>query len=182
MASFEICIQEVLAREGAWSDHPDDPGGATAWGISEPLSAAYGYEPMMVTHEIALRIYREEFWNPLRCSEIANNAVAFELLDTAVNIGRRRAVLILQRACRLLGDHDLKADRVIGVKTISSTNQWVSSGYTTHLVAAMNGFQFDHYVELYHHDPDRWGSFIRGWMMRCLPYWPMEGDSESKRA
>ena len=33
--TFEIAIKEVLHHEGGYIDHPDDPGGRTARGITQ---------------------------------------------------------------------------------------------------------------------------------------------------
>jgi lysozyme family protein len=35
-------IEEVVAREGGYSDHPADEGGATRWGVTEAVARAHG--------------------------------------------------------------------------------------------------------------------------------------------
>jgi lysozyme family protein len=36
-------IEEVIGREGGYSNHPADRGGATRWGITEAVARAHGY-------------------------------------------------------------------------------------------------------------------------------------------
>ena len=35
MGDFHRCIDPILAEEGGLSNHPDDPGGLTKYGISQ---------------------------------------------------------------------------------------------------------------------------------------------------
>jgi lysozyme family protein len=41
--SIEQLIDEVIGREGGYSNHPADRGGATRWGVTEAVARAHGY-------------------------------------------------------------------------------------------------------------------------------------------
>ena len=36
-------IEEVIGREGGYSNHPADKGGATRWGVTEAVARAHGF-------------------------------------------------------------------------------------------------------------------------------------------
>ncbi len=40
-------IDAVIDREGGFVDHPDDPGGATCWGVTEAVARADGFTGAM---------------------------------------------------------------------------------------------------------------------------------------
>jgi Glycosyl hydrolase 108 len=46
MASYfhiDQLIDDVIGREGGYSNHPADRGGATRWGVTEAVARAHGY-------------------------------------------------------------------------------------------------------------------------------------------
>lgn len=106
--TFLLSVRFVLAEEGGFVNHPDDPGGATKFGISlrahrEDIGDLDGDgdvdedDVRLVTPEMAIQIYEREYWAPIRGSEYVP-PVAIVMLDTAVNCGTVRAVKLLQRA------------------------------------------------------------------------------------
>ena len=36
-------VEEVIGREGGYSNHPADKGGATRWGVTEAVARAHGF-------------------------------------------------------------------------------------------------------------------------------------------
>ena len=53
-------IEEVIGREGGYSDHPADTGGATRWGVTERVARAHGYRGDMRSYPRAdaVAVYR----------------------------------------------------------------------------------------------------------------------------
>src|SRR3712207_4155846 len=95
-------IDEVIGREGGYSDNPADRGGATRWGVTERVARAHGYAGDMRSYprEEAVRVYRRLYWMRPGFDRVAEAApkVAAELFDTGVNMGPEIAVGFLQRA------------------------------------------------------------------------------------
>ena len=69
-------IEEVIAREGGYVNHPADPGGATRWGVTERLARAHGYRGPMRDYPRgeAVSVYRRsaglfglEMHSPIMC-------------------------------------------------------------------------------------------------------------------
>lgn len=168
--SFSFALTALFEAEGGYSDHPDDTGGKTRFGVTERLARAYGYEGEMrlLPRELAEKIYRDEFWNPLRLYEIESRFIAAEVLDTAVNMGPYQGARILQEGANLMGA-ELKVDGIIGDKTLAAVNGLIPR-YEKHLYQALNGLQFVRYLELYKSNPTKRGPFIRGWMVRLARF------------
>lgn len=47
LALFEKLVMALLRREGGYVNHADDRGGATAFGITEAVARAHGYDGPM---------------------------------------------------------------------------------------------------------------------------------------
>lgn len=108
---FQTALDNVLKIEGGYSDDPVDRGGKTRYGITEALARLYGYEGDMreLPLDLAKRIYKEEFWNTLSGDKVASfsQRVAEELFDTAINMGTRTAVVMLQSSLNALNRDQL---------------------------------------------------------------------------
>lgn len=93
---FEICQAVTGKWEGGWSDHPDDPGGKTMYGITE--TRWHEYQDKMglkrtpvrnITMAQALKFYRSEFW--LACgADKLFPGVDLAVYDASVNSGVSR--------------------------------------------------------------------------------------------
>lgn len=111
--NFDQAFEKLLGHEGGFVDHPDDPGGATNWGITERVARAHGYQGAMkdLPVDIAKAIYKSSYWTPIRAEELPT-PIRYPLFDAAVNSGNLQAAVWLQRAV------GADPDGVIGPKTI----------------------------------------------------------------
>ena len=102
---FSDFISRVLAHEGGYVNHPQDPGGETNFGITRRTAQANGYTGSMraMTREQAVEIYRKAFWQRYRAAEMPE-AVAFQFFDACVNHGYGNAARMLQRAAGVADD------------------------------------------------------------------------------
>ena len=135
MTTFETALKHTLGIEGGFSDDPRDSGGATRYGITEAKARAWGYTGPMdrLPKELAIQIYREDFWDIIRLDEVAKLSplVALEMFDTGVNCGISLPVKFLQRALNIfnLGGvlyPDLAVDGVIGRNTLSALGAFLA--------------------------------------------------------
>ncbi|WP_338126677.1 glycosyl hydrolase 108 family protein [Sphingomonas paucimobilis] len=82
-------IDELIGREGGYSNHPADKGGATRWGVTEQVARAYGYIGDMRAYPRgnAIDTYRNAYWLDPGIAKVATRypAVGVELFDIAVN-------------------------------------------------------------------------------------------------
>lgn len=95
-------IAAVLAVEGGYVDHPNDPGGATNYGITERVARQCGYTGHMrdLPKEVAFACYQRNYVERpgfLPLVEI-DAAVAEEVIDTGVNMGPGRPTRFFRQA------------------------------------------------------------------------------------
>ena len=104
--SFEDAVEVVFEHEGGSVDHPEDPGGATNFGITLATLERWRGEPVTkagiadLSRDEAAEIYRALYWTACRCDEMPPG-IAIAVFDSAVNLGVRRSIRLLQRALRV---------------------------------------------------------------------------------
>lgn len=118
---FDRALKAVLVHEGGKVDHPKDPGGRTAHGITQRVYDGYrrrrGNEPRDV-YKIApaerTAIYRLQYWDAVMGDRLPPG-VDYAVFDGAVNSGPGQSIKWLQRALgpRYTG----KVDGVMGAIT-----------------------------------------------------------------
>jgi len=125
--TFRWAIKKTLGYEGGFVDDPVDPGGATNWGITEGIARKSGYEGSMesLPQSVAIEVYYKEYWFRNKLCDIAiyDKAIAVELFDISVNMGRSSAGKFFQRALNCLNREEklfsnLIVDGIIGYNTI----------------------------------------------------------------
>lgn len=131
MADYNTVIPLTLKYEGGWSNHPNDTGGATMYGVSLAFAQSTN-DPMfdldhdgvitandikMLTKDIAIAGFKKYFWDkPYALDACPSDKKAFVVFDAAVNNGSGNATKFIQRACRALGT-ELTIDGAYGTKT-----------------------------------------------------------------
>ena len=126
---FLAAVDPVLKHEGFRSDDPDDPGGATAYGISLRWLRTQGGlgdfdgdgdvdvdDIWAMTEAEAVHLYYSEWW--LREGyHLIPGPAGPKVFDLAINMGPRPANRVLQRAVRAADGPTLVDDGIVGVKT-----------------------------------------------------------------
>lgn len=98
-------VAKVISSEGGYVNDPDDPGGATKYGIAfnynQGALAKIGITaPEQVkdlTLDQAREIYYWKYWQAAGCDKIADKKLAYTHFDTAVNCGIGAAARIMMR-------------------------------------------------------------------------------------
>lgn len=101
MADFETAVTKTIRREGGdqFTEDPDDPGGATRYGISK--RAHPEVDPKNLSLEGAKAIYRKDYWDPLQGDAVTSQLLAELVFDSAVNMGVGQAIKLAQIAAGL---------------------------------------------------------------------------------
>lgn len=184
--NVQTLIDAVIGKEGGYSDHPADRGGATMWGITEQVARAFGYDGDMraLPRAVAVDIYRQRYWTAPRLPliEPISPVLAAELFDIAVNMGPQRAGTLLQRALNVLNrgatDYpDIAVDGAIGAMTVFALKGFVAkrgaAGQTVLLktVIVLRGAR---YVEI-GEDNRSQEAFVYGWLANRVALVPRSG-------
>jgi lysozyme family protein len=117
--NFHKCFEMLLAHEGGFVNHPEDPGGATNLGVTKRTLQGYlGRHVSMdemrnLTPEDVKPIYRKNYADSV-CFDDLPRGLDWAMLDWAVNSGAVRAAKALQK---IVG---AKQDGVIGPKTLKA--------------------------------------------------------------
>ena len=187
LEEFCTAFCRTMQHEGGFADDPDDPGGMTYMGIARSRHPAWqGWQvidylraqsasPAYSLHgelqDMVRAFYYAEFWVRLHAEFVASlsGLVACELFDTAVNLGRRRAVEILQQALNLLNYNqqlwpDIIEDGIMGSATRGALTRCLQRRGSKLLVKVMNHLQAGHYIALMRRYPAR--EKYAGWFAR----------------
>lgn len=111
--NFKTAIEFVSKWEwgnrpdGGYTNHPDDPGGATKFGITHKTYEAWRIKknrPVQAVKELrieeALEIYRAEYWDTFHNLDTADRGFACVCFDTGVNCGIGRTKYWLSTALK----------------------------------------------------------------------------------
>lgn len=101
MTPFERAVEITLGYEGEESDHPQDPGGYTRYGIAQR------WHPDVKVRELsradAIALLETRYWFPIR-GELLPWPLAAAIFDHAVHSGPGTAARALQRAVGVEAD------------------------------------------------------------------------------
>jgi len=163
MANFGIAIEIVLKNEGGISNHKNDKGGLTQFGITFKLFKIYakslGLEPTAealknISYKDAKEIYFQEFWQKMKGNEWKDQQLANIVFDAFVNSGAR-AIQLLQKH---LG---VNCDFKVGPQTLAAIN----SANPKVLFNSYKEARIMYYEGLVKKDPTQ-EDFIDGWKNR----------------
>ena len=174
--SIDELIDALIEREGGYSNHPSDRGGATKYGITEAVARAHGYRGSMraLPRDEAAAIYRRLYWLRPRFDQVERRStkIAAELFDTGVNMGPAVAATFLQRALSALNRNrkdygDLVPDGRIGPATLAALDAFLklrgkAKGETV-LLRALDALQGERYIRLAERRPAN-EAFLYGWL------------------
>jgi lysozyme family protein len=154
---FERVLPLVLAHEGGYVNHPEDPGGATNRGVTQVTYDAWrrskGQAPRdvrRITDDEVTAIYRTQYWDTIRGDSLPPG-VAYCVFDAAVNSGPARAVRWLQEVAGVV------VDGIVGVRTLAA----VEAMPPEELIGAYCDTRMAFLWGLRH-----WPTFGRGWTRR----------------
>jgi lysozyme family protein len=151
MKSVRKLAEEIVAREGGFVNDPDDPGGATNFGVTihtlrrlRPGQQIGVEDVRRLTREEAIEIYLEHYFQRPRIAELPEPLWA-TVFDMYVNAGGN-AVRILQRLLHEMG-LQVSMDGAIGPQTIAATHRAYDMA-PSHLVDAYGIARRDYYYAI----------------------------------
>ena len=155
MESFDEIIEKVLEHEGGYVDDPKDLGGETKYGITKRFYPDIDIKNLTI--EDAKKIYKEDYWDKNRVESLPKQ-LWYIYFDMCVNMGKRTAVKILQRAANNKGKN-IDVDGGLGPMTIKALD-----GVESDRVKA---FRVKYYADLVNAKPEQ-ERFYFGWFKRAI--------------
>lgn len=182
MTYFNDAIEFTLKNEGGEkvSNHPNDPGGETKWGISQRFlnqnlkkgHQLFGIKAKDLTKEEAIALYWEFFWNNHNLDLLKSRLIAVKLFDIGVNIGMGTAIQLLQKAfnhCYSLSP--LIVDGILG----KNTAQMVNISPEMSIYNQFKACVVTHYEKIVERDEKK-RVFLKGWLNRIAA--PIPGHTD----
>lgn len=181
---IEVLIDDAIAREGGYVNHPADRGGPTRWGITQAVARTHGYAGDMraFPRHDAVAIYRRLYWQRPRFDAVAQilPAIGAEMFDTGINMGPGVAARFLQRALNALNRNqrdypDIAVDGAIGPRTLDALRGYVRArgdrGERV-LMREVEALQGEHYIALAEQRPAN-EAFLYGWLANRIGNVPL---------
>ncbi len=136
MQTVRQIAEDIVGREGGYVNDPDDPGGATKFGVTIHTMRRLGLDltgdgdvtvadVRALRREQAVDIFIRHYFERPRIAGLPRVLQA-SVFDMYVNAGGN-AVKILQRLLREMG-FDVSVDGAIGPQTIAATEQAAATG------------------------------------------------------
>ncbi|SIO07959.1 Predicted Peptidoglycan domain-containing protein [Parasphingorhabdus marina DSM 22363] len=173
--NIDRIIDNAIAVEGGYSDHPADRGGPTRWGITEKIARQKGYVGDMrhLPKSVAKEIYKRRYWSQPGFDRVHAFApdLAVELFDTGINMGPGIATGFLQRALNALNRqerdfNEILVDKILGNQTIGALQAYLKHrgkpGEAV-LLKAVEALQGARYIRLAEKRPAN-EAFLYGWL------------------
>lgn len=174
MADFDQAYDKTMAHEGGYVNDPDDRGGETYKGVARKFNSKWegwsiideyktkGNFPRSLDDDQELQkmiknFYEVGYWDTVRADDINSQAVAEALFDFGVNAGVRTSAKLAQAVV------DVKADGVIGVKSIAAINNFDEEHFLTAFALA----KIARYVHLCEKRQEN-RKYFYGWVRRAL--------------
>ena len=164
-------INDIIRVEGGYVNDPSDSGGETNFGITIETARAYGYTGLMrdLPRETAFDIYVARYWDAVSGEALIalSESITAEIVDTAVNMGPKRAGKFLQRSLNAFNNqqrayNDIVIDGDIGPGTIFALTRYLQTRDEGTLVKVLNCLQGAFYIDLVERR-EKDEKFINGW-------------------
>lgn len=182
---FDYAVKYIMQHEGGYSNNPNDPGGATNFGISLRFLNEFGidinHDGLINIKDIqdihftdAVDIYKTYYWDKYNLNGFNSLPIAAKLFDMGVNMGMPKAIKILQFACQFCGYKNLQVDGVLGILTFSTVNELTYLNKESELMNEIIKEQKEFYINLTIAHPEL-KVFLKGWLNRAE--WNPDGIS-----
>ena len=166
MAEFDPAFEQMIRDEGGYqlTNIPGDRGGQTYAGIARNPNPDWSGWALVDRKEFGATLtpmvrefYRTQFWDPIRGSEISEQAIAETIFNFAVNAGVGLAIKLAQVVAGATPDGG------IGPKTIELLNRSTAKGFTASYALA----KIARYAAICNKDRSQ-SKFLLGWINRTL--------------
>lgn len=174
---FQQAFSLTIGNEGGYTDDPNDPGGATKFGISlrylrqeQVIDGDLNHNGTIDAQDVSLldlkeawQIYYTDFWLKNNYDRITDNALACKAFDICVNMGSSAANKLIQEAInRVAGENICIVDGVFG----PSSCLLINTQPADQVLAALKTNAENYYRHLVAINPHL-AEYLNGWLARA---------------
>ena len=165
-------IDGIINAEGGHVNDPSDSGGETNFGITKAVAVVNGYygDMRLMPRDFAFTIYCSQYWDSLAGDSLValSESIAYEVIDTGVNMGINRAAKFLQRCINVFNQegrlyNDIVVDGDIGHATMAALTAFITLRDESVMLKALNCMQGAFYIELAERR-EKDEAFVYGWL------------------
>ncbi len=168
---FNECVEATIGFEGEYSDHPNDSGGRTKYGITaSTLESAKtkGWVPSNVTIknlklDHAKTIYKKGYWDVVKADSLPH-PLDLIIFDMAVNHGVNSAIKLLQKTLNSMSGFNLVVDGIIGQKTMTAIDKLTNTDHLRCLCAHVLLNRVELYTSIIQGNKTQ-ERFFKGWVV-----------------
>ena len=177
---FNKAVLTIIRHEGGFCNDPDDPGGATNYGISlrflltqpDPTLGDFdgdgdidAADIAKMTIEDAKKVYFDYWWLKYNYEAIDDLVLATKVFDMSVNMGGKQAHTLLQRAILACGIPVVE-DGALGPKCFGAMSSITAAGGGDALLSSLRSEQGGFYRTLICLKPV-FEKYRKGWLRRA---------------
>lgn len=166
-------IDEIIEREGGFSNRPSDRGGPTKYGITLKTLAQWRKHAVTeqdvrdLTVDEARAIYEQEYLKGPHIDQIPDAELAHLVMDIGVMSGPDTAIRLLQRCLVEHAPIAVIVDGILGPQTLAALWAIDPLSIRTQLVVK----RVVALVDLVQHDVSQL-EYLEGWVRRALKFLP----------
>lgn len=160
--NYQSSLLAMFGHEGGWSNHKDDPGGATNFGVTQRVFNVWRMlngKPVESVRRITIleagQIYKKQYWDVVK-ADFLPYGLDYALFDYAVNSGPVKAVKELQKALGIRSDGVIGAETELHIRNLSGQTEKIKS-----MIGRIQRDRLAFLKRLKH-----WKTFGRGWTRR----------------
>ncbi|MEN2998244.1 MAG: glycosyl hydrolase 108 family protein [Brevinematia bacterium] len=160
---FDEFFKDIIRHEGGYSNHPNDSGGETKYGISK---RAYPHLDIKnLTPEQAKVIYYYDYWVKGHFDKVAKISfqIATKVCDIAINCGIKPAHRMLFKALDMLNYKNIVS---IGEDCLIALKDVVDKGIKDVFINNVISLQKEYYIGIVNKHPKN-KVFLEGWLKRA---------------
>ena len=195
LAQFETAYYLTNKIEGGYYNNKNDAGGETYRGISRVTNPYWlgwdivdnikktnfsaetineALDKNEVLQNFVKVFYLNNYWDAILGNKIADQQIANEVYDNAVNMGVPQAGIYLQKVINILNRNqslykDITVDGKIGGGTIQTLEMAIKLNGSRRVLNVINGYQMKHYLECMEKNPV--DEIFVGWFDRVEIVW-----------
>lgn len=165
-------MKNLLVHEGGYSDHPEDRGGPTKYGVTIGTLRQYRRDPTLTAEDVkaltqdeAAAIYEQEYLTGPKIDHLPD-CIMEQTFDMSVNHGPRTAIKIVQTVVGQIAGKRITKDGVIGPVTLATAQSAIDRAGVAAVVNGIAHERLAFYERIIENDPSQ-EVFRKGWRKRA---------------